>query len=289
MSSFKIVGDGSTLEESIASFVCGMLFGATTVIVGHPLDTIKTKLQADSRYQSMTTYRAALMIAREGGIPGFYRGFIPPLVGSTFFRSIQFASYGATVTYCKDEDHILRMLKIGGIEARVFVGGAIAGLSRALIESPLDLIKTRKQTDPTGKLRELHPRDLLKGFSATLTRNVLLLGTFFVFLDRLQHLGTMSRGAVATTAAWTMVWPLDVAKSRMQSAETAKNSISLRQSLSKAARDGTLYRGYTAGITRSMVANSASLKAYQIGQDIRSKYFNRRTEPIRTLSAAETR
>ena len=283
-SSFKIVGDGSTLEETTASFVCGMMFGATSVVVGHPLDTIKTKLQADPHYTNVSTYRAALMIAKEGGLPGFYRGMLPPLLGSTFFRSIQFASYGATVTYFKDEDHILRRIKFGGIEARVFLGGAMAGLSRAMIESPLDVIKTRRQTDPSCRLTDLRLHDLLKGLSATVARNVLLLGTFFVLLDRLQHLETLQRGAVATTVAWTTVWPLDVAKSRMQSAENAKNSITLWQSISRAARDGTLYRGYTAGVTRSIVANSASLKAYQIGQDMRGQYFSKR-KPI-TLNAA---
>lgn len=275
MSTFKIVGDGSTLEESVASFLCGMLFGATSVIVGHPLDSVKTKMQADSRYINLSTTGAVLQLAREGGIGGFYRGIIPPLIGSTFFRSIQFASYGATVTYCKDDDHILRRTKIAGVEARVFLGGAMAGLSRALLESPLDLIKTRKQTDPSVRFRDIQFRDFFRGLSATVVRNVLLLGTFFVFLDRYQAMQALPRGAISTTAAWTVVWPLDVAKSRLQSTEGAKASEGLIQCLSKAARDGTLYRGYTAGIGRSIIANSAALKAYQFGQDIRSQYFNR--------------
>jgi solute carrier family 25 carnitine/acylcarnitine transporter 20/29 len=281
MSTFKIVGDGSTLEESIASFLCGMLFGATTVIVGHPLDTIKTKLQADPAYKNLSTYRATLNIARQGGIQGFYKGFIPPLIGSTFFRSIQFASYGAVVTFCKDEDHVLRRIKLADVEARVFLGGAVAGLSRALIESPLDLIKTRKQTDPTFGLRSLRFGDLVKGFSATAARNILLLGTFFVFLDRLQKLDTLARGGVATTVAWTAVWPLDVAKSRMQ-ADQGRTSTSLLQCLSRAAKDGSLYRGYTAGISRSIVANSASLKAYQVGQELRARYFSRNSPALIT-------
>lgn len=277
MSSFKIVGDGSTVEESIASFLCGMLFGATTVIVGHPLDTIKTRLQADPAFRNVSTLRATTMIAREGGVPAFYRGFIPPLFGSTFFRSIQFASYGATVAYCRDEDHILRRLKFGGVEARVFLGGALAGLSRACIEAPLDLIKTRKQTDVNARLGNIPFRDLLKGFSATAARNMVLLSTFFIFLDRLQHLDTMVRGAISTTAAWTIVWPLDVAKSQIQSSANAQVRLSIWQSLSTAAKQGTLYRGFGAGITRSLVANTASLRAYHFGQDLRAMYFRKPT------------
>ena len=253
-----------------------MLFGSTSVVVGHPLDTIKTKLQADPNYRNVNTFGAISRLMHEGGFRAFYTGMLPPLIGSTFFRSIQFASYGATVTLLKDEEHVLRRAQLGGVEARVFVGGAVAGASRALLESPLDLLKTRKQTDPSVKFRDVPIRDLFRGFSATLTRNVLLLGTFFVFVDRLSYMDTFPRGGIATTAAWTTVWPLDVAKSRMQSVEGAKQSRSLVSWLSEAAKDGTMYRGYTAGITRSFLANGAALQAYQFGQNLRTQYFNTR-------------
>jgi len=97
-----------------------------------------------------------------------------------------------------------------------------------------------------------------------------------VFVDRLSHLDTLIRGAVSTIAAWTLVWPLDVAKSQMQSASTAKVPVGLWTSLSSAARDGTLYRGFGAGIARSLLASTASLRAYQFGQDLRTKYLSNR-------------
>ena len=122
--------------------------------------------------------------------------------------------------------------------------------------------------------RNLLLTDVLRGFSATAVRNVLLLGTFFVFVDRLSHLDTLRRGAVSTTAAWILVWPLDVAKSQMQSASTATVPVGLWTSMSNGARDGTLYRGFGAGISRSLLANKASLRAYQFGQDMRTNYFS---------------
>jgi solute carrier family 25 carnitine/acylcarnitine transporter 20/29 len=33
-------------KEGLYSLLCGILFGATNTIVGHPFDTIKTKMQA---------------------------------------------------------------------------------------------------------------------------------------------------------------------------------------------------------------------------------------------------
>ena len=33
-------------REGLLTFVTGFLYGATNVIVGHPFDTVKTKMQA---------------------------------------------------------------------------------------------------------------------------------------------------------------------------------------------------------------------------------------------------
>ena len=270
----KIVGDGDCLEETIASFACGMLFGASSVVFGHPLDTVKTRLQADARFSRIGTFSAIQTIARESGTRGFYVGMLPPLLGSMFFRSIQFASYGATVTYFKDERHPLRKITIAGVEARVLIGGAVAGLSRAIIESPLDLMKTRKQTGSNVRLTDIPLRDLYRGFAATATRNMILLGTFFAIVDRLAELDTFIRGGVATTVAWTLVWPFDVAKSRLQS-NTSAGQVGLYKSIVECYQSGTLYRGYLAGISRSFIANGVSLRVYQWGQDMREGHFSR--------------
>ena len=36
----------SAYKEWVAATVCGFLYGATNTIVGHPFDTVKTKMQA---------------------------------------------------------------------------------------------------------------------------------------------------------------------------------------------------------------------------------------------------
>ena len=53
----------------------GAIFGASNTIVGHPFDTVKTKLQAQSGFGgSMTTAEACRAIWRAEGFRGFYRG-----------------------------------------------------------------------------------------------------------------------------------------------------------------------------------------------------------------------
>ena len=276
---FRLVGDGSAVEEGIASFLCGMLFGATTVAVGHPLDTVKTRMQADLKFSKFSTLESIVAIYREGGIKGFYRGYLPPLMGSTFFRSIQFAAFGATMGYCRDEASPWRTNKFGGVEARVFLGGALAGIARSVLEGPLDVLKTRRQTG--SSLKGIALKELTSGLTATMARNTLLLTIFFVCIDKLSatmedtRTNALLRGGIATTAAWTLVWPLDVTKSRMQ-AVTGQTGANMRTVFMEAAREGALYRGYAAGIARSFFANGASLVAYQWGQQQRIKYFESR-------------
>jgi len=265
----KLIGDGNALEEGLWSLGCGVLFGATTVIVGHPFDTIKTRMQADSTFRTLSTRTAVIQIFRTHGIGGFYAGFIPPLIGSSIFRSIQFAAFGATMAWFRDENSVMRQTKFGGIEARVFLGGVASGICRALIESPLDFIKTQRQ------IRSSFPanfglKQLYTGITATIARNVFLMTTFFAIVERLSEWDPFVRGGVATTAAWTLVWPLDVAKSRMQA--NPAHSASLISTIRDVAVNGLLFRGYFAGITRSFLANGASLKVYNWGQCQRKKY-----------------
>ena len=54
------------------SFICGFAYGTTTVIVGQPLDTIKTRMQAKGTGSSMIT--TASTIFKKEGIAGLYRG-----------------------------------------------------------------------------------------------------------------------------------------------------------------------------------------------------------------------
>lgn len=54
------------------SFICGFAYGTTTVIVGQPLDTIKTRMQAKGTGSSMVT--TTVSIFQREGVAGLYRG-----------------------------------------------------------------------------------------------------------------------------------------------------------------------------------------------------------------------
>eukprot|EP00758_Cryptobia_borreli_P004866 Tbor_TRINITY_DN4624_c0_g1::TRINITY_DN4624_c0_g1_i1::g.14979::m.14979 len=82
--------------EPILYLIPGAAQGITTVLLGHPLDTSKTRLQAADHpiFRNLKS-RSSLMVIKqmvaEEGVRSLYRGAAPPLLLMTLKRSFQFA------------------------------------------------------------------------------------------------------------------------------------------------------------------------------------------------------
>jgi solute carrier family 25 carnitine/acylcarnitine transporter 20/29 len=76
-------------KEAFFTLITGFLYGSTSVVVGHPTDTIKTKMQAqEGHFQSKKGWlEISRDIYRSEGPKGFYRGALAPFFGSTLYRS----------------------------------------------------------------------------------------------------------------------------------------------------------------------------------------------------------
>jgi hypothetical protein len=126
-----------------------------------------------------------------------YRGLLPPLVGSSIFRSVQFSAYGLAQGTSRDSPSLCAEIPFaGGMQWRVITSGVFAATCRALIESPLEFIKVRRQTGQTWRVgatleesfknpgREL--ASLYTGFSMTWARTAGLMTSFFMWV-RVPH------------------------------------------------------------------------------------------------------
>jgi hypothetical protein len=58
----------SSLREGQIALFTGGVYGAMHTISGHPLDTIKTKMQLESKYSKMNSIQVAKSIMKEFGI-----------------------------------------------------------------------------------------------------------------------------------------------------------------------------------------------------------------------------
>ena len=74
------------IKEALLSTGAGVLYGLTSVAVGHPLDTIKTKMQAQKGFEKISMSKSFMEVLRTQGVRGLYRGCIPPLMGSGIYR-----------------------------------------------------------------------------------------------------------------------------------------------------------------------------------------------------------
>lgn len=82
------------------------------------------------------------------------RGCVPPLMGSGIYRSIQFSAFEATYTALDNSFGKQHVPLTHGIELRVILGGLMAGTVRALVETPLEYAKIKRQTESTWKLKD---------------------------------------------------------------------------------------------------------------------------------------
>lgn len=245
--------------QTLVSFLAGGAYGLTSVAVGQPLDTVKTRMQARPDSVSSSAWRVAWDVLRRQGPQGLYRGGLPVVLGGTMFRSAQFGFYEAALGRLRRTTPSYKFL--GFLDWQVAVAGCVGGIARGVIEAPFDQVKVCRQVEHSWSVRTL-----FQGSGVTILRNTALFCSFSIYRDLLPNFvsGDISpfwMGAICSNLAWLTVWPLDVIKSQRQSGNyESRSSISLSR---EAAQTHHLYRGLLPGLGRSTVANGCAMVAYK--------------------------
>ena len=256
----------SWYREGMIGLGVGVLYGTTSVCVGHPFDTIKTKMQAQKGFERHGMMKSFVTTVRTQGIRGLYRGAIPPLCGSGIYRSVQFAVFESVYTAFDSPLGKWEIPNSGGLQLRVILGGLCAATVRATIETPLELAKVRRQTEQSWKLKQLY-----SGYSVTLGRTVGLMCTYFILVDSGRRrfpelfsqpvMGPFLTSGLAATIGWWVVWPLENMKSQVQG-QYGRSDVSVFTRMRQVVRERgflALYRGIGPGTIRSFLANGTSM------------------------------
>ena len=69
-------------SKEMIFILVGVLYGTTSVAVGHPFDTVKTKMQAQSGYEGNNMFSTFTKTLRTQGIRGLYRFICNKLIYS---------------------------------------------------------------------------------------------------------------------------------------------------------------------------------------------------------------
>ncbi|KAI0357627.1 mitochondrial carrier [Trametes cingulata] len=278
--------DASTINELIA----GSVGGAAQVIVGQPLDTIKTRAQTAPSGMFKGPMDILAQTLRKEGFFALYKGMASPLVGIAGVNSLLFAAYGVSKRLISP----FPQLSLKEIAA----AGAIAGAVNAVLASPVEMFKVRMQGQygsPSDKrLRAVvsemwrdwgFRKGIMRGYWVTVAREIPAYAGFYTafefskrkFSDKygtqLPVWALLASGSTGGIAYWLACYPLDVVKSRVQLRATPPEGTpvqyiarEIKLVISESGVSG-LFRGLTPSLLRSIPAAASTFAAFELTRE----------------------
>ncbi|KAJ3195588.1 hypothetical protein HK101_011731 [Irineochytrium annulatum] len=137
----------------------GSLGGMAQVAVGHPLDTVKVRLQLDGSSRFKGPFDCVMQTVRNEGVLGLYKGMASPLIGMGFINAILFSAYGWFKEVLRDPKQADRPLAIRQLAA----AGALAGVVNSFVAAPIELVKIRLQAQYSLDPLEMGRQHVYKG------------------------------------------------------------------------------------------------------------------------------
>ncbi|CAE6452542.1 unnamed protein product [Rhizoctonia solani] len=270
----------------LVSFLSGGVGGVSAVLVGHPFDLTKTRLQT----APAGAYTGALDVVKKtlarDGVKGMYRGMGPPLAGVTPIFAISFWAYdlGKKIVYSgkwKASSAIPTTLVAGPAE-RVKVLLQVQGQGgQSKYNGPVDVVRQL--------YREGGLRSIFRGTVATLARDGPGSAAYFVAYEvakkkltpagsdpsQLNLSAVVLAGGLAGVAMWSVAIPPDVIKSRLQSAPSGTYSGFIDCARKTVAKDGVkaLWKGFGPAMARAFPANAATFLGVEASKKLFEKAF----------------
>jgi hypothetical protein len=265
----------SPWREAQLGLFTGGLYGATHTISGHPLDTIKSRMQVNPDYLKLSTMQTTLKIWRDEGARGFFRGMLPPLWGSSVYRAVMLSSYEYSFTYFSqnyDKDHVVNS-EYFGVRPIVFCSAFFSSSVRSAVENPIEYAKVMGQTGKSWVLA-----DVYRGTSAQVIRNTGLLVPIFVLMDvfrRHTDLMKSTAGLFAVTCGsaslgYLLAWPLETLKNLAQTA-TPRIGATISERVSYLGGLRGLYRGVVPGTVCGGFRNACGMVVLTYAQAYATK------------------
>jgi solute carrier family 25 carnitine/acylcarnitine transporter 20/29 len=267
------------------------------MIVGHPFDTIKVRLQTTEKSQFRGPVDCLMQTLRKEGVKGIYKGATPPLVGWMFMDSLMLGSL--SVYRRMLNDNYFNPRQPGEAQKKLPVlghaaAGIMAGWTVSFIAGPVEHIKARLQVQyQADKSKRLYsgPIDCLKktynghgirgiyhGLSATLLFRTFFCfwwGTYDVFTRAFQNNTNLSppainfwAGGLSAQVFWITSYPSDVIKQRVMTDPLGAGRRFPRwRDAAKAVYKEQGWQGYWRGFVpcflRAFPANAMALVAFE--------------------------
>jgi solute carrier family 25 carnitine/acylcarnitine transporter 20/29 len=214
----------------------GTVGGVAGIVAGHPLDTVKVRLQTADTSSRRGVIPLMRHIAASEGVTGLYRGLLSPILSNAPINAVVFAVQGLVARGMKekfDTEHLTA--------SQQFFSGSCAGFVQTLFAAPSEHIKIQMQTAkgvsiPRSSIecgqflyRQYGLKGLFRGWEMCLARDVPAFGMYFFTYEITKHkmtgglsenetdLKLLLSGGIAGSTSWFITQPVDVVKSVVQS------------------------------------------------------------------------
>ncbi|EIW59320.1 mitochondrial carrier [Trametes versicolor FP-101664 SS1] len=278
--------DKSTINELLA----GSVGGAAQVIVGQPLDTVKTRAQTAPSGMFKGPMDILTQTLRKEGFFALYKGMASPLVGIAGVNSLLFAAYGVSKRIISPFPQLSLKETAGA--------GAIAGAVNAVLASPVEMFKVRMQgqygSPGDKRLRAVvsemwrdwgFRKGIMRGYWVTVAREIPAYAGFYAAFEfskrkfsqkygnQIPVWALLASGSTGGIAYWLACYPLDVVKSRVQLRATPPEGTpvqyiarELKLIVTESGVSG-LFRGLTPSLLRSIPAAASTFAAFELTRE----------------------
>lgn len=133
-------------RKDVTPFVAGLSGVFATISLDGimtPMDVVKQRMQLASRKAYPSVFQSIKSIYQNHGLTAFYAGYKTTLIMNVPFTAMYFAGYESAKSFILDWNEITDE---DFSAASHCAAGAIAGTTAASITNPLDVVKTRLQT-----------------------------------------------------------------------------------------------------------------------------------------------
>ncbi|KAJ7076971.1 mitochondrial carrier [Mycena belliarum] len=281
------MGSLATVNELLA----GSVGGAAQVLVGQPLDTVKTRAQIAPKGMFKGPMDIIMQTVRKEGFFALYKGMASPLLGIAGVNSLLFASYAAARRAVSPFGQLTL--------PQTALAGSMAGAANAILASPVEMFKVRMQGQygeaGDKRLRAIASemwkdwgfrRGVMRGYWVTVAREIPAYAGFYTAYEFSKrkfaaHYGErplpvwalLASGSTGGIAYWLACYPLDVIKSRVQLRAVPPTGTPVqyiaaetRAILAEAGWKG-LFKGLSPSLLRSIPAAASTFAAFELTRE----------------------
>jgi len=223
-----------TVFDVIKDLIAGTVGGACGIVVGHPMDTVKVRLQVDRGYKGITD--CVLKTWRLEGPTSFFKGVVAPVLGAAPINAVVFVTYGGVMRLATENYGN----KLNESELPIYyhgLAGLCAGFSQNVFGTPNELVKIKCQVNRTQNVRSIEMgkrliskgglfQGLYQGWWITAARDTPAFGVYFMSYEFYRSLfqdwgmsqvwSAFFAGGMAGSNSFFFTHPIDVVKSIRQ-------------------------------------------------------------------------